>query len=62
MSKNREYEVVLWGATGFTGALVARHLIDTYGEGLRWAIAGRNLAKLESLREELNREQESRKP
>jgi short subunit dehydrogenase-like uncharacterized protein len=53
MSKNREYEVVLWGATGFTGALVARHLIDTYGEGLRWAIAGRNLAKLESLREEL---------
>ncbi|MEH6581413.1 MAG: saccharopine dehydrogenase NADP-binding domain-containing protein [Halioglobus sp.] len=53
MSESREFEVILWGATGFTGALVARHLIDTYGEELRWAMAGRNLAKLKSLREEL---------
>jgi short subunit dehydrogenase-like uncharacterized protein len=50
---DREFELVLWGATGFTGALVARHLVDTYGDQLRWAIAGRNLAKLESLKEEL---------
>lgn len=53
MSKQREYELILWGATGFTGALVARHLIDTYGDGLNWAIAGRNLGKLESLKKEL---------
>ena len=53
MSNNREYELILWGATGFTGALVARHLVDTYGDGLNWAIAGRNLDKLEKLKKEL---------
>ena len=54
MSINREFEVILWGATGFTGSLVARHLIDTYGDDLKWAIAGRNLAKLEQLKEQLD--------
>lgn len=57
MAKKRiedpEFEVVLWGATGFTGALVARHLIETYGDDLKLALAGRNQSKLESLREEL---------
>ena len=55
MSKQdtREYEVILLGATGFTGALVARHLVATYGDELKWAIAGRNREKLERLREEL---------
>lgn len=53
MTKQREYELILWGATGFTGALVARHLIETYGDSLNWAIAGRNPAKLESLKTEL---------
>ena len=48
-----EFEVVLWGATGFTGKLVARHLAQTYGEELKWAIAGRNKARLEQLRQEL---------
>jgi short subunit dehydrogenase-like uncharacterized protein len=53
MSESKEYEVILWGATGFTGALVARHLVDTYGKELRWAMAGRNIAKLKRLREDL---------
>lgn len=53
VAEGREYEVVLWGATGFTGALVARHLADTYGDTLDWAIAGRNRDKLEQLRSEL---------
>ncbi|TDG11889.1 saccharopine dehydrogenase [Seongchinamella unica] len=51
--KAREYEVVLWGATGFTGSLVARHLAENYGEGLAWALAGRNREKLEALRDTL---------
>jgi short subunit dehydrogenase-like uncharacterized protein len=50
--EDREYDLVVWGATGFTGRLVAEYLHGRYGAGeqLRWAIAGRNEAKLESLR------------
>lgn len=53
MSKARDFDLVLWGATGFTGALVARHLADNYGESLNWAIGGRNSKKLEELRDQL---------
>jgi short subunit dehydrogenase-like uncharacterized protein len=55
MSETRKYDVVVWGATGFTGALVAEYLRDQYGVGkeLRWAIAGRNELKLEELKHEL---------
>jgi short subunit dehydrogenase-like uncharacterized protein len=53
--ESREFDVVLWGASGFTGALVADYLARQYGVGgsLRWALAGRNPAKLERLRESL---------
>ena len=44
---DREFDLILLGATGFTGSLVARHLHDTYGDTLNWAMAGRNLAKLQ---------------
>ena len=49
---DREFDVIVWGATGFTGQLVVEHLVDVYGVGgdLRWAIAGRNRGKLEALR------------
>ena len=30
---NREYDVILFGATGFTGRLVAEFLLDQYGAG-----------------------------
>ena len=45
---SRTYDVVLWGATGFTGKLVAEYLTRHYGIGreLRWAIGGRNRDKL----------------
>jgi short subunit dehydrogenase-like uncharacterized protein len=48
----REFDVVVLGATGFTGQLVAQYLAETYGVGgdLNWAIAGRNRAKLEQVR------------
>jgi short subunit dehydrogenase-like uncharacterized protein len=52
---NNEFEVVVYGATGFTGKLVAEYLLNKYGvDGdLRWAMGGRSLRKLEQLREEL---------
>jgi len=51
MSK-REFDLIVWGATGFTGQLVVEYLVQTYGvDGdLRWAIAGRNRGKLEAVR------------
>ena len=52
MTEEREFDVVLMGATGFTGRLVAEHLLARHGaEGdLRWALAGRSQAKLEQIR------------
>ena len=52
---DRPLDVVLWGATGFTGRLVAEYLARNHGVGaaLRWAIGGRNRAKLEGVRAHL---------
>ena len=49
----RTYDIVLFGATGFVGALTAEYLAAHAPEGLRWAIAARDTAKLERLRERL---------
>ena len=48
----RDLDLVLWGATGFTGRLVAHHLAR-HGKNVRWALGGRSAEKLEALREEL---------
>ncbi|MBL8947921.1 MAG: saccharopine dehydrogenase NADP-binding domain-containing protein [Myxococcales bacterium] len=54
----RPYDVVLFGATGFTGGLVARQLAArATASGARWAIAGRDRAKLEALRDQLAAEE-----
>ena len=52
---DRTFDIVVWGATGFTGALVAEYLLAQYGLGgdLRWAIAGRSQEKLDSVKAEL---------
>lgn len=52
MTDRREFDVVLMGATGFTGRLVAEHLLARHGSGgdLRWALAGRSQARLEEIR------------
>lgn len=52
MSK-REFDVIVYGATGFTGRLVAEYLDKTYGTDVRWAMAGRSQAKLESVRDDM---------
>jgi short subunit dehydrogenase-like uncharacterized protein len=46
---------VVWGATGFTGRLVAEYLAQSYGakRDLRWAIAGRSREKLLQVRDAL---------
>ncbi|MER7509641.1 saccharopine dehydrogenase NADP-binding domain-containing protein [Streptomyces lavendulae] len=49
----RAYDIVLFGATGFVGALTAEYLARHAPAGLRWALAGRDLGKLERLRERL---------
>ena len=51
----QEFEIVVYGASGFTGRLVAEHMLATYGVGksVAWAIAGRDLAKLEAVRAEI---------
>ena len=49
----RKYQIILYGATGFTGKLCAEYLQQNYS-GLKWAIAGRNKKKLEDLKNFLN--------
>ena len=48
----REFDVIIQGATGFTGTLVAEYFLRQYGTGgdLRWALAGRSAKKLEEVR------------
>jgi short subunit dehydrogenase-like uncharacterized protein len=49
----KEFDVIVWGATGFTGRLVAENLLARYGAGgdLKWAMAGRSEDKLKRVRE-----------
>ncbi|MEU3275122.1 saccharopine dehydrogenase NADP-binding domain-containing protein [Saccharomonospora sp. NPDC006951] len=49
----REYDIVVFGATGFTGGLTAEYLARAAPEGCRWAIAGRDENKLASVRRRL---------
>ncbi|MBL6937584.1 MAG: saccharopine dehydrogenase NADP-binding domain-containing protein [Alphaproteobacteria bacterium] len=52
---SREFDAVVFGATGYTGRLVAEHLLKTYGVGgaVRWAMAGRSAAKLGEVAKEI---------
>jgi short subunit dehydrogenase-like uncharacterized protein len=50
---DRDFDVVLFGATGFTGRLTAEYLARHAPAGLRWALAGRNPDKLAGVREQL---------
>ncbi|HEY5335216.1 MAG TPA: saccharopine dehydrogenase NADP-binding domain-containing protein, partial [Mycobacteriales bacterium] len=46
----RDHDVVLYGATGYVGALIADYLAYAAPSGTKIALAGRNLQKLEQLR------------
>jgi len=52
MDNSREFDIVVYGASGFTGQLVVEYLAARDGLGLRWAMAGRSLEKLAQVREE----------
>lgn len=49
----RQYELTLLGATGYTGKIVAEWISTHLPTDLKWAIAGRNTRKLESVIDEL---------
>ncbi|MCJ1307393.1 hypothetical protein MMC25_001039 [Agyrium rufum] len=49
MSTEREYELVILGATGYTGQYCAEHITTSLPTDLKWAVAGRSASKLSSL-------------
>jgi len=51
----KEFDVMVYGATGFTGRLVAEYLNAQYGNGqeVNWAMAGRSSTKLKAVRDEM---------
>lgn len=52
---SRPFDVVVYGAASFVGQILTRHLLERHGEAgeLRWAIAGRDAAKLEAVKRAL---------
>ncbi|TQV86082.1 saccharopine dehydrogenase [Exilibacterium tricleocarpae] len=55
MPSEREFDIIVYGATGFTGRLVAEYMSQQYGlnAGLTWAMAGRSAEKLAAVRDEI---------
>ena len=55
MNPNAEFDIIVYGASGFTGRLVAEYLNTTYGTNgeVKWAMAGRSLSKLADVRAEM---------
>ena len=53
MAETRDLDIVVFGATGFTGELTAAYLAEHAPADCRWALAGRNTAKLEAVRHRL---------
>ncbi|MEO9601031.1 saccharopine dehydrogenase NADP-binding domain-containing protein [Parasphingorhabdus sp.] len=54
MSETREFDVIIYGSTGYTGRLVAEYMAQQYGlsdDAPKWAMAGRSLNKLEEVRD-----------
>jgi short subunit dehydrogenase-like uncharacterized protein len=52
LQDKREFDIIIWGASGFTGRLVAEYLFKKYNtKDLNWAIAGRNNTKLMYVRD-----------
>src|SRR4030081_832893 len=52
MKPSLKFDIVVYGASGFTGQLVAEYLASRYGGGdLKWAMAGRSMDKLAAVRD-----------
>ncbi|KAI1179266.1 Saccharopine dehydrogenase-domain-containing protein [Nemania sp. FL0916] len=50
---SRKYDIVLVGATGYTGSLAAEHITRHLPTNIKWALAGRSATKLEALASKL---------
>ena len=53
---DREFDIIVYGATGYTGRLVAEHFVREYGDrddAPKWAMAGRSEDKLTAVRDEI---------
>ena len=57
----RIYDIVLFGATGYTGEYAAEHITNHLRTDLSWAIAGRSRTKLEAISEKLEKLNPDRK-
>ncbi|MGA0607256.1 saccharopine dehydrogenase family protein [Phenylobacterium sp. VNQ135] len=55
MHADAEFDLIVYGASGYTGRLVAEHLAQRYGVGgeVKWAMAGRSAEKLAQVRDEI---------
>ncbi|MDP6849302.1 MAG: saccharopine dehydrogenase NADP-binding domain-containing protein [Planctomycetota bacterium] len=53
MVEDRKFDLVLQGATGFTGKIAARELVKHAPSNLRWAVAGRRSDAVQKLADEL---------
>jgi short subunit dehydrogenase-like uncharacterized protein len=61
MSTNKEFDIIIYGATGFTGRLVAEYMIKQYSadSSIKWAMAGRSADKLAQVRDEIGAPQDT---
>ena len=61
MNPKAEFDIIVYGATGYTGRLVAEHLARRYGVGgeVKWAMAGRSAEKLAAVRDEIGAPKET---
>ena len=50
---DREFDIIVYGASGFTGRLVAEYMDRQYGRSVNWAMAGRSADKLAQVRDEM---------
>ncbi|UKZ80641.1 hypothetical protein TrVFT333_008404 [Trichoderma virens FT-333] len=59
---NRQYDLVVFGATGYTGRLAAEYITANFPVNLKWAIAGRSESKLQGLVEDCKKLHSDRNP
>ena len=62
MAASRQFDIILLGATGYTGRLTAEYITTSLPTNIKWAVAGRNQSKLSSLVNELKSLNSSRSP
>ena len=53
MPTQAPFDVVIYGASGFTGRLVAEYMSQQYDRSVNWAMAGRSATKLAAVRDEI---------